>query len=159
MQDWYAPAESVRALLRDRADRGVFRSFAAARIRGRLDCSVVWLRERPVRIVFDPKRDTLEFRDLLPNLPAKSSIYKDFRKFLKGRSAAGLPPHRRIDPGRVTVRGRNRKGSVTVALVSLDRDWDYAVSKGLKLVNEVFLGFLRGPYHEYMVSNFQEPED
>ncbi len=159
MSDWYAPAESVQALLRDRADRGVFRSFAAARVRGRLDCSVVWLREQPIRIVFDPKRDMLEFRDLLPNLSAKSSMYKDFRKFLKGRSAADLPPHRRVDPDRVTVRGRNRKGSVSVALVSLDRDWDYAVSKGLKLVNELFLGFLRGPYYEYMVNNFREPED
>lgn len=159
MQDWFAPAESVRALLRDRADRGVFRSFASARVRGRLDCSVVWLREQPIRIVFDPKRGKLEFRDLLPNLPARSSLYKDFRKFLKGRSAASLPPHRRIDPDRVTVRGRNRKGFVSVALVSLDRDWEYAVSKGLKLVNEVFLSFLRGPYYEYMVSNFHEPED
>ena len=159
MSDWYAPAETVDALLRDRADRGVFRSFAAARVRGRLDCSVIWLGEQPIRIVFDPKRDALEFRDLLPNLPAKSVIYKDFRRFLKGRSAADLPAHRRVDPDRVKIRGRNRKGSVSVALVSLDRDWDYAVSKGLKLVNEVFLGFLRGPYHEYMVNNFHEPED
>ena len=159
MADWYAPAETVRALLMDRADRGVFRSFAAARVRGRLDCSVVWLKERPLRIVFDPKRGNLEFRDLLPNMPAKSSMYKDFRRFLKGRTSVEVLPHRRVDPDRAQIRGRNRKGNVSVSLVSLDSDWDYAVSKGLKLVNEVFLGFLRGPYYEYMVINFQEPED
>ena len=159
MREDRASEERVRALLLDRADRGVFRSFAAARVRGRLDCSVVWLRERPLRIVFDAKRDTLAFRDLLPNLPAKSALYREFRKFLKGRTAPDLPPHRWIDPGRVTLRARNRKGSVSVSLESLDGDWDYLVAKGLKLVNEVFLGFLRGPYHEYMVANLNEPED
>jgi len=46
-----------------------------------------------------------------------------------------------------------------VSVHSLDRDWDYAVGKALKLVNEIFLGFLRGPYYQYMVENFQEPQD
>ena len=159
MADSRASAETVDALLRARADRGVFRAFAASRVRGKLDCSAVWLGERPMRIVFDPRLGVLEFRDLLPNLPFKSALYRDFRSFLKGRAAADLPAHRRVDPDRVRLRGRNRKGSVSVYLESLDGDWEYCVSKGLKLVNEVFLGFLRGPYHEYMVSNFQEPED
>ena len=159
MREDRASEDRVRALLLDRADRGAFRSFAAARVRGRLDCSVVWLRERPLRIVFDAKRDTLAFPDLLPSLPAKSGLYRDFREFLKGRTALDLPSHRRIDPDRVTLCARNRKGSVSVSLKSLDGDWDYVVAKGLKLVNEVFLGFLRGPYHEYMVANFREPED
>ena len=57
------------------------------------------------------------------------------------------------------LKSTNSKGQVTVALASLDGDLDHLVSKGLKLVNEIFLGFLRGPYHEYMVRNFQEPED
>lgn len=154
-----APVEAVEALLRARADRGLFRSFAATRTRGRLDCSAVWLRERPVRILFDPRRGVLEFRDLLPGIPYRSGLDGDFRRFLKGRSAADLPAHRRVDPQRLSVRGRNRKGSVSLLLESLDRDWDYAVTKGLKLVNEVFLGFLRGPYHEYAVTYLGEPED
>lgn len=154
-----ASADSVDALLRLRADRGVFRAFASSRIRGKLDCSAVWLGETPMRIVFDPRRGVLEFRDLLPNLPFKSRLYGDFRDFLKTRAVEDLPDHRRVDPNRVRLRARNRKGSVSVSLESLDGDWEYCVSKGLKFVNEVFLGFLRGPYHEYMVSNFQEPED
>ena len=159
MEDWYAPALDVDALLRRRADRGVFRSFASMRVRGQLECSVVWLRERPVRIVFNPRRGRFEFRDLLPGLPRDAAIYRQLRRFVQGRTDPSLPPYRRVDPARVRARCTNRKGSVSVALESLDGDWDYLVGKGLKLVNEIFLGFLRGPYFEYMVENFQEPED
>lgn len=159
MEDWYAPARSVEALLRDRANRGVFRSFASRKVRGRLDCSLVWLREQPIRVVFDPRRGTLEFRNLLPSLALGSPLYRDLKQFLNSRADAGLPGHRRLDPERLKVRSSNRKGSVSIALESLDREWDYLVGKGLKLVNEIFLGFLRGPYYEYMVENFQEPED
>ena len=157
--DWYAPAVAVEKLLRDRANRGVFRSFAAARVRGRLECSLVWLKERPMRVVFDPKRGTLVFKDLLPNLVLGSALYRDLKRFLRERSDAGLPEHRRVDPERLKVRSTNRKGSVSVALESLDGEWDYLITKGLRLVNEIFLGFLRGPYYGYMVENFQEPED
>lgn len=159
MADWYAPARQVNSLMRARADRGVFRSYASERVRGRLECSVSWLSANPIRVVFDPRRGVLEFRDLLPNVRYRSALDRDFRGFLRGRAAAEVPSHRRIDPQRVRVRGRNRKGSMSVALETLDGDWEYCVSKGLKLVNEIFLGFLRGPYHEYMVRNFQEPED
>jgi hypothetical protein len=40
-----------------------------------------------------------------------------------------------------------------------DADWEYAARKGVALVNEIFHGFLRGPYYEYMVANFGEPEE
>ncbi len=159
MADGCAPADAVEGFLRERADRGIFRSFTSARKRGRLDCSLVWLKERPVRAVFDPKSGTLEFRDLLPSVGLHSALYKDFKRFLRGLEQPGLPGHRRIDPDRIALRSTNRRGNVTVRAQSLDRDWDYLVSKGLKLVNEVFLRFLRGPYHEYMVANFHEPED
>ena len=60
----------------------------------------------------------------------------------------------------------NRGGSVSVALAlrrggaAREReDWEYAARKGVSLVNEIFHGFLRGPYYEYMVRNFGEPEE
>lgn len=151
--------EVVGQLLRARADRGVFRSFAVRRLHGKLSFSFAWLREQPFRLVFDARRNTLEFRNLLPNLPAREPMYKDLRSFLKSRCDTALPEHRRADPSRVQLRARNRKGSVSVFLESLDGDWDYAVARALKLANEIFLSFLRGPYHEYMVDNFGEPED
>lgn len=151
--------EAVESELRRRADRGVFRSFAAKRIRGKLDCSLVWLKERPLRLVFDPKRGVLEFRDLLPNAAAEPGLYGDFRRFLKERTSGSLPPHRGIDPERIQIRRRTRAGTVSISLESLDGDTKYAVGKALQLVNEIFLGFLKGPYHQYMAENFREPEE
>ena len=159
MEDWYRPAETVDALLRARAEQGLFRAFASKRVRGRLNCSVGWLGSSPMEIVFDPRNSRLAFRNLLPDMPLRSSIYKDFQGFLRGRAVPDLPEHRRFDPTRIVLKSTNSKGRVTVALASVDGDLDHLVSKALKLVNEIFLGFLRGPYHEYMVRNFQEPED
>jgi len=88
------PLDSVDALLRSRADRGVFRSFAAARRRNRLECSFVWLRERPIRLIFDPRRGTLEFRDLLPNLAPTAPLYSALRSFLPRLSGETVPSER-----------------------------------------------------------------
>ena len=89
-----------------------------------------------------------------------------FRAWVRDRSSDGLPEHRRIDPRRLTVACTNRGGSVSVALALQRRgaasereDWEYAARKGVSLVNEIFHGFLRGPYNEYMVQNFGEPEE
>ena len=154
------PADTVEALLRTRANRGVFRSFAATPARGgKRRFTFVWLNERPLQLLVDPKNAVLEFRDLLPNAPAKSPLYRDLRRFLQGRMSEDLPAHRRIDAERLAPSCRNRAGSVSVLLHSVDGDLEYAVGRGLKLVNEIFLGFLRGPYYEYMVANFNEPED
>ena len=65
----------------------------------------------------------------------------------------------RNDTTRVKIAARNRKGDVSVLLESLDGELAHLVTKGLKLANEIFLGFLKGPYSEYMVENSQEPED
>ena len=159
MEDWYRPAETVDTLLRSRAEQGLFRAFASKRVRGRLNCTVGWLGGSAMEIVFDPRSSRLVFRDLLPEMPLRSSIYKDFQGFLRGRTVPEVPEHRRIDPARIVLKSTNSKGCVSVALASVDGDLEHLVSKGLKLVNEIFLGFLRGPYHEYMVRNFQEPED
>ena len=154
------PANAVEALLRARANRGVFRSFAATPARGgRRRFTFVWLNERPLQLLFDPKSGVFEFRDLMPNCPAKSSLYRHLRRFVRDRMSEDLPVHRRIDADRLTPTCRNRAGSVSVLLRTVDGDLEYAVSRGLKLVNEIFLGFLRGPYFEYMAANFNEPED
>ena len=34
-----------------------------------------------------------------------------------------------------------------------------AVTRAVKLVNEISLNFLRGPYFDYMVANFGEPAE
>ncbi len=150
----------VERELRRYADRGVFRSFDAKEGRaGKSRFTIAWLSPRSQELLFDSQRNTLTFPGLLPNLPARSQMYRELRAFLKSRANAGLPDHRRIDPDRAAANCANRKGSVSLTVTSLDGDLAYATKKTLSLVNEIFLGFLRGPYHEYMAANFDEPEE
>ena len=161
-----ASVEAGRAL-REYADRGVFRGFAgAAAASGRQEFRFRWLADSTFRVVLDPTAGSLTFLEVLPNVPHRSPMDRAFRAFLRDRSSAELPEHRRIDPGRLAVRCRNRGGKVSVALAlrrhggpAEGEDWAYAARKGVSLVNEIFHGFLRGPYHEYMIENFGEPEE
>ena len=161
-----AVAEAER-VLRGYADRGVFRGFSlAAGARGSSDVRFRWLAERSFEVRLDARARRLTFADLLPDVPARSGMDRALRAFLRERSSAALPEHRRIDARRLQLRCVNRGGSVSVTLALRRRggarereDWGYAARKGVSLVNEIFHGFLRGPYYEYMVRNFGEPEE
>lgn len=147
-------------MLRRYADRGIFRGFSRRSGRGdREEFRFRWVADTTFRLHFDPRRKTLVFKDLLPNVPYPSTMDRAFRSFLEERSSAELPEHRRIDPARVEVTCRNRYGNISVMLEIENEDYAYAARKGVSLVNEIFHGFLRGPYYEYMVRNFNEPEE
>ena len=120
---------------------------------------MAWLGPGSQELVYDAKRRPLTFPGLLPNLPARSAMYREFRAFLQSRSDESLPAHRRIDPDRAVATCTNRKGSVSITVECLGGDLSYATKKAVSLVNETFLGFLRGPYHEYTAANFDEPEE
>ena len=163
-----APAGAAAGLaLREYAERGVFRGFAVASGQGgREDFEFRWLAGGTFHVRLDPRSRRLTFSDVLPNVPRRSAMDRAFRAWVRDRSSDGLPEHRRIDPRRLTVACTNRGGSVSVALALRRRgaasereDWEYAARKGVSLVNEIFHGFLRGPYNEYMVQNFGEPEE
>lgn len=160
-----ASTEAARAL-REYADRGVFRGFSHdADSVGRDELRFRWLAGSTFRVRVDPESRRLTFLELLPNVPHRSAMDRAFREFVRGRSSENLPEHRRIDSRRVAVSCTNRGGRVSVALALRRRgakereDWAYAARKGVSLVNEIFQGFLRGPYYEYMVQNFGEPEE
>jgi hypothetical protein len=163
-----APAGAAAGMaLREYAERGVFRGFAAASGQGgREDFEFRWLAGATFRVRLDPRAKRLTFSDVLPNVPRRSAMDRAFREWVRDRLSDRLPEHRRIDPRRVAVACTNRGGSVSVALAlrrgsaAREReDWEYAARKGVSLVNEIFHGFLRGPYYEYMVRNFGEPEE
>jgi hypothetical protein len=153
--------------LREYAERGVFRGFAAADGRdGRQDFEFRWLAGATFRVRLDPRARRLVFSDVLPGVPHRSAMDRAFRAWVRDRSSDRLPEHRRIDPRRLAIACTNRGGSVSIALALRRRgasseraDWEYAARKGVALVNEIFHGFLRGPYYEYMVRNFGEPEE
>ena len=161
------PGAPAGRALREYAERGVFRGFAAVeRPDGRQDFEFRWLGGASFRVRLDPRARRLTFSDVLPNVPSRSTMDRAFRAWMRDRSSEGLPEHRRIDPRRLTLACTNRGGSVSVALALRRRsaaherrDWEYAARKGVSLVNEIFHGFLRGPYYEYMVRNFGEPEE
>ncbi len=108
---------------------------------------------------FEPRQSVLVFVDLLPEVPYPSEMDRELRRFVAGRASHDPPAHRRIDPARVSCRCRNRGGKVSIEVRCLDGDVEYAASKAVKLVNEIFLNFLAGPYDGYMIEHFGAPEE
>jgi hypothetical protein len=150
----------VRDALREYADRGVFRSFAERSLPGgRCELRFGWLGESVVRLRVDPRARSLTLVDLLPNVPYRSQMDRALRRFLRDRGAADLPDHRRLDAQLATLRCTNRKGTVSIELALHEAQPAWAAKRAVSLVNEIFHGFLRGPYHQYMVENFDEPEE
>jgi hypothetical protein len=154
-------AGAIEALMQRHADRGLWRGFgvrpgAAGRVEYRFSWHAPW----PHVLAVDARRRTVTLRDLLPEVPHRSEMERALRRFLAARGAPDLPEHRRIDPDRVRVRARNRRGTVSVELeASAAGDLVYAAEKAVKLLNEVFLSFLAGPWDAYMVRVFGAPEE
>lgn len=154
------PVDIVTAELRRFADRGVFRGFGRRELRGgRFEFRFHWHAPWPHRLLFDPERRTLVLRDLLPDVPYRSRIDREFRAFLAARSGRELPAHRRIDPSRLRLEASNRAGTISVRGSVAEGELRYAANKTVKLLNEIFLGFLAGPYDQYMVEVFGAPEE
>lgn len=149
-------AEKATGILEDYAQRGVFRAFSRGTVRnGNVEFKILWHRDRLFDVVFDANKNLLRFKHLLPNVPADSPMYAEFKKFLKSRQSEELPEHRRIDKQKADIRPYNRTGNVSLTIKSRDGDCDYAVRRIVHLVNEIFLVFLsEGAYFEYMVENF-----
>jgi hypothetical protein len=153
-------ADDVAQLLQRYADRGVFRSFSAVNVRGgkRKFC-FEYPPNRHIELLVDPKNGSLALPRLLPNAPADSQIYRDLKSFVVSRQQPQIPEHRRIDPKRATAKCTNRKGSVAITVSATNGDLEYACRCAVKLVSEIFLGFLNGPYAEYMFANFDQSEE
>jgi hypothetical protein len=105
-------------------------------------------------LVLDPKRGTLRFACVLPNVPPDSAMYREFREFVRSRHGEELPGHRRIDKTRAEVRPYNRTGDIALTLRVKDGDYDYGAEKLVHLVHEIYLDFLcDGRYRDYMIAN------
>jgi hypothetical protein len=161
------PGAAVGDTLRGYAERGVFRGFAEAPRRdGGRDFEFRWLAGATFHLRLDPRGRRLVWTDVLPGVESRSAMDRAFRAWLRERQSEELPDHRRIDPARVALTCANRAGRLSIALALRRRgttgareDWAYATRKGVSLMNEVFHGFLRGPYYDYMVRHFGEPEE
>jgi hypothetical protein len=151
---------AIEDVLRRYAERGVFRGFGSSALSGgRVQYRFLWHAPWPHTLVVDARRGRVTLRDLLPEVPRRSSMEVALRRFLAGRGAEQVPEHRRLDPARAQLRARNRGGVVSIEIAAAPGELDYAVEKAIKLLNEIFLSFLAGPYDAYMVRVFGAPEE
>ena len=137
------------------AERGIFRSFShKPAAGGRTEFHFHWLWNLPFQLTIDAKHRALQFKKLLPNVPAGSDLETEVKAFLQDCSSPDRPEHRRADPKRLAVRSANRHGSIHLTFVVPANDYAYAVKKAIHLVNELFVAFLSVRYPEYMAQNF-----
>ncbi|HEX4951217.1 MAG TPA: hypothetical protein VFZ34_31460 [Blastocatellia bacterium] len=149
------PLQIVRESLQTYAERGVFRGFSEGKP-GQF--TFVWFYQHPMELIVDPKAHALRFKQLLPGVPARSAFAAELKCFIAERQDEALPDHRRIDRKRAEVSLTNRGGVVSLALKVKRNDYAYGVNKLVNLVHELFV-HLRAEYPEYLVENFDVPQE
>lgn len=150
--DWSsAPAQ----VLTRYAERGAFRSFTAfPRTGSRAAFCVRWHKDRYFDFIVDGTRKTIRVPVVLPNVPPRSTMQREYRQFLDAFQNGELPAHRGIDPRKCSLKCMNRLGSLSIALEVRDGDYAYATEKLLAVIHETYLLFLQlGGYVDYMVQH------
>jgi len=149
----------VRTALQDYSNRGIFRGLDDVKTRnGRQAFRFLWLGDRTLEFSVDTKKSVLTFNQLLPNIPSKSPLYSELKRFIKGRYDLELPDHRRIDPKRAEVLYINRRGTVSIGLKVKKNQYAYALNRLVNLVHELFVQ-LNDLHPDYMYENFDVPQE
>jgi hypothetical protein len=156
-----SPADLVAAILETYADRGVFRGFSkAAAGAGKAAFKMLWHRDRLFELILDVPKKTLRLPLVLPEVPASSSMYREFQEWVESLHSEDLLEHRRIDRKKAHLRCGNRGGNVSLALTVIDGDYEYGTRKLIHAVHETYLTFLAdGRYYEYLVETFDLDPD
>jgi len=147
--------EAVTTALESYAHRGVFRGFSKTGAKnGKATYRMMWHRDRFFDLTLDLRKATLRIPVVLPEVPAQTAMYREFKKFVISKQAETLPDHRRIDTNKVSVKYRNSGGDIAITFAALDGDFEYTARKLIHLVHEIYLEFLMdGPYYDYMVDH------
>lgn len=157
------PIATVGAILQSYADRAVFRGFSGALPvpggRGKKAAfKILWHRNRTLDFLVDTAKGTLHIPLVLPQVPARSEMYRKFKAFIAERCSKVMLPHRRIDPKKARVTCANKGGNVSVKLTVRGGDYEYGTQKMIHLIHEVFLTFLQ-EYFDYQVEVFELDPD
>ena len=119
-----------------------------------------WHRDQLFELILDVDKKTLYFPMVLPQVPARSSMDREFREFVESRHSRELPEHRRIDPRKARLTAGNRRGNTTLTMTVKGADFEYAARKLIHAVHEVYLTYLNdGRYYNYMVEVFDIDPD
>ena len=103
-----------------------------------------------MRASFD-RNGVLTFPALLPKTSLE--IVEAMRAMVAERSTRALPEHKRIDARRARLACTASKGNFSLSVKIRGRNQQYAVSKTLNLVNEMFVT-LHDAYPDYLVEHF-----
>jgi hypothetical protein len=146
--------DAVANALEQYAARGVFRGFAVGPQRnGRREFHFTWLTPHPMTITYEPAARLLTFRHLLPRVDEYPGLVDELAQVLDDHRNPDAPAHRRIDARRARVAGSTRGGSFSITVQVRGNHGEYAVQRGLNLVNQMFL-LLQARYPEYLVECF-----
>jgi hypothetical protein len=145
----------VREKLQGYADRGVFRGFSETRA-GQF--RFVWSIYDEIELIVDTERSVLRFRRLLPNVPARSEIYRELRAFIAERHDLSLPEHRRIDRKRAEASCSTRQGNFSLQVKVKKGEYAYAVNRIVNLVHELLV-YLKDVHPGYLAESFDVPEE
>jgi hypothetical protein len=144
--------EGVAAALQAYADRGVFRGFRATPApRGRVDYRFLWLTRKPMAATFDSRRRLLSFPSLFPGVDITTAA--QLKSMVASRSDRDQPDHKRLDARRARLTGTVRKGDFSLAIEIRGRNHEYAVTKALNVINELFVMLHEG-HPEYLIHTF-----
>lgn len=147
-------ADGVANTLQGYADRGVFRGLSVQPGRGgRQNFSFTWLTRKPMLLTFQPESGAIVFKDLLPRVGGNRALVADLKAIVDDHAGSAVPAHRRLDARRLRAACSVRGGNLTLSLQVRGRDHEYAVQRGLNLVNQLFL-LLQASYPEYLIEQF-----
>jgi len=151
----------VAGILESYADRGVFRGFSKSPgTAGKAVFKMLWHRDRLFELILDSSKKTLRVPVVLPEMPAKSQMYRDYKEWVEGRHSKDLLEHRRIDSKKALLECANRGGNVSLTLTAKNGDFEYGARKLIHAIHETYLTFLSdGRYYEYMIETFDLDPD
>ena len=145
---------SVTAALQEYSDRGVFRGLRTTRRPGgRYEYTFTWLMRRPFALSYDPARRVLSFKNLFPNVNARSPMAAALREVVAERSTRRIPSHKRLDGRRVQASCGIRGGSFSLTMRVRGEHGAYAVQQLLGVVNDMFL-VLQETFPDYLAAQF-----
>jgi hypothetical protein len=149
--------EVILSTVQHYADRGIFR-----RVNNRPDgrgVGFTWMFDAfPLMLVWNTKTETVQFKDVLTGVEARSQFQTELKAFLTGLFDESLPEHRRLDREKVSLTMTRRDGAVSIGLKLISASEDYAVRRLINLTHEMFL-YLRLRWPEYMHEQFKLPEE
>ena len=121
--------------------------------RGGVEYQFTWLLRRPMRAVFEPRRNALTFAALFPGAGGSKKMTLGLRSLVASRGRKDQPTHKRIDARRALVSSALRRGDLSLAIKIRGANHDYAVRRVLNLINELFLS-LHDEYPDYLIERF-----